>query len=192
MANKILAGAVVNAGAVIAGVDADNPPVASAPSLGDPFPHAGDMKSTAPSPLLFHQAIAGDWMTYGVSTDQPYGESGGKPIVTDEGHGALLFIRYDLGAEMLYGLVYYHRDGSYGETLEAIGFGEVETSGSFWEYHSNVSLFHKGFPEKMLVIKRSMTEAEFDALEFYWDADGGQFGQGSWRINPDIVNPYPS
>jgi hypothetical protein len=161
-------------------------------SLGDPFPHAGDMKSTAPSPLLFHQAIAGDWMTYGVSTDQPYGSSGGKPILTDEDAGALLFVRYDLGAERLYGLVYYPRYGSYGETLGAIGFGEVETPGSFWEYHSNVSLFHKNYGEGLLVIRRSMTEAEFDALEFYWDADGGQSGQGSWRINPDIVNPYPS
>ena len=44
MANQILAGAVVSAGAVIAGVDADNPPVTSSGSSGETptFPHAGN------------------------------------------------------------------------------------------------------------------------------------------------------
>ena len=197
MANQILAGAVVSAGAVIAGVDADNPPVtgsAPTPSLGDPFPHAGDIKATgAPYPFYAHTAEANDWLTYGVFTDQPYdtsGAYGGRPIITEDSAGAIHFLRYDLDNEMLYAYASYSASGGMAQVLEDIGFGSgFGLFYSFWQSGGNNTGAAPVGSYFTRALKKPMTEAEFDALEFYWDADGGQSGQGSWRINPDVVPP---
>ena len=195
MANQILAGAVVQAGMVIAGVDANNPPVtgsAPAPSLGDPFPHAGDIKATgAPYPFYAHSAEGNDWLTYGVFTDQPYDNFRGKPYIvpSDTPRGAIHFLRYDLDNEMLYA---YVSASDMGTTLSELGFG----SGwglfySWWTYggnNSGAAPVANGASNTRL-LKRPMTEAEFDALNFYWDADGGVEGQGSWKVDPVIVSP---
>lgn len=194
MANQILAGAVFQAGQVIAGVDADNPPVtsseSSSSSLGDPFPHAGDMKATgAPSPFQAHSEAVNDWLTYGVTANETYGTSGGRPRMTDEAAGAIHFIRYDLDNEMLYGFMSYATSEGPGAVLDAIGWGGMGEFWSFWtNFGNNTHAAPIGtyFP---IGIRRPMTEAEFDALDLYWDADGGQSGQGSWRINPDVEIP---
>ena len=193
MANQILAGAVVSAGAVIAGVDANNPPVtgsAPAPSLGDPFPHAGDMKSTdAPYPLYAHLENANDWLTYGVTANETYGTSGGRPRMTDEAAGAIHFIRYDVTNEMLYGFMSYADSSGPESVLNDLGWGGMGDFWSFWTNFGNnthAAPIGSYFP---IGIRRPMTEAEFDALDLYWDADGGQSGQGSWRINPDVEIP---
>ena len=194
MANQILAGSVVSAGAVIAGVDADNPPVtgsAPAPSLGDPFPHAGDIKATgAPYPFYAHHANANDWLTYGVFTSQPYDNFRGKPylVPSDTPLGAIHFLRYDVDNEMLYA----YASGNMTTVLPELGFGGgFGYFYSWWEYagaNTGAAATANG-AAFMTGLKRAMTEAEFDALNFYWDADGGVEGQGSWKVDPVVVTP---
>jgi hypothetical protein len=81
MANQILAGAVVSASAVIAGVDADNPPVTDSGSSTDntspAFPHAGSFvdnfsglqKNTSSLSLAngYNYASVHEWVRYGES-----------------------------------------------------------------------------------------------------------------------------
>lgn len=163
---------------------------APTPSLGDPFPHAGDMKATgAPSPFYAHSEEVNDWLTYGVTANETYGTSGGRPRMTDEAAGAIHFIRYDLDNEILYGYMSYATSEGPGAVLDDIGWGGMGHFWSFWTNFGNnthAAPIGSYFP---IGIKRPMTEAEFDALELYWDADGGQSGQGSWRINPDVEVP---
>lgn len=164
----------------------------STPSLGDPFPHAGDIKATgAPSPAQAHSEAMNDWLTYGVTANETFGTHGGRPKMTDESAGAIHFIRYDLDNEMLYGYLSYTGgvDGDINAVLNATGWGGMDEFWSFWEAWGNnthAATIGSYFPYG---IRKSMTEAEFDALDFYWDADGGMSGQGTWRINPDVEIP---
>lgn len=188
MANQILAGAVVQAGMVIAGVDADNPPVTSSgSSSGDPFPYSGDFVQALPDgQYINHVSSASsynhvaDWLTYGVTADETYGAWGPYPRIVPQGEspGSVHFMRYDPASGRIYALVSY--ETSFQDTLEAAGM-PWDTWG--WDNPLNnftaVANIGSYFP---VILQRTISESDIDSLNLQWDADGGVNSTGSWVV----------
>jgi len=145
MANKFSQGTVVSAGAVIAGVDADNPPVTSstpspiATSVTDAsFISEGWSASGAVVDNANFQEF-GEWISYG--TLGSYGTSDGKEIVAADGSSeGVHYLRYDPVGKKIWALVLTQIGNSGGPfgVLQNEGF----TSDFIWSREfNNLTLF---------------------------------------------------
>ena len=133
MANKISQGTVVNAGMVIAGVDADTPPVTgSAPSGPATSVTDASFSQAASDGLAVVQNsrydVLADWISYG--TVGSYGTSGSRQRIVSEDTttGSVHYLRYDPISRRIFALVSWHPDGGgVGPTLIENGFGDLTT-----------------------------------------------------------------
>lgn len=138
MANQILAGAVVQAGQVIAGVDANNPPVTeSAPTSPTPATSVTDASFNAEASdglAIVHNSrfdVFADWISYG--TVGSYGQDSGTDRIVADGTdtGAVHYLRYDPISRRIWALVSWHpQGGGIGPTLVENGFGELTIDSS--------------------------------------------------------------